>query len=140
MSTAGRYCKRRVCKRACPFPTGIPRPSVVWFKDTHLLDSHMESNTQPPDDSGPVGATSATINTTIATRLNTPPPARSGPATPTLGPGTPSPLEGEPYNTLTLGPLTRNDLKLLLTCEASNNNLTLPTSLVVMVDMNCKSH
>ncbi|KAK3851939.1 hypothetical protein Pcinc_041447 [Petrolisthes cinctipes] len=42
----------------------------------------------------------------------------------------------EPYNTVTLGPLTRNDLKLLLTCEASNNNLTLPTSLVVMVDMN----
>lgn len=52
----------------------------------------------------------------------------------------PSQTIAEPYNTLTLGPLTRNDLKLLLTCEASNNNLTIPTSVVVMVDMNCEYH
>ncbi|MPC27916.1 hypothetical protein E2C01_021105 [Portunus trituberculatus] len=98
-------------KRKC-----IPRPSVVWFKDTHLLDSHMESYAQPPDELGPMGATEAT-NTTVPTKLNTPlPPTRTDPhATPTLSPGSPSVAEGEPYNTLTLGPLTRNDLKLLLT-------------------------
>lgn len=47
-------------------------------------------------------------------------------------------FEGQPYNTLLLGPLQRRDLKLLLTCEAANNNLTLPTSVVVMIDMNCE--
>ncbi|XP_076059527.1 uncharacterized protein LOC143036161 [Oratosquilla oratoria] len=40
-----------------------------------------------------------------------------------------------PANTLNLGPLTRAHLKLLLTCEASNNNISLPTSSVVMLDM-----
>ncbi|KAK8399740.1 hypothetical protein O3P69_003634 [Scylla paramamosain] len=49
---------------------GIPRPSVVWFKDTHLLDSHMESHTHPPDELGPMGATDAT-NMTVAAKLNT---------------------------------------------------------------------
>jgi len=42
----------------------------------------------------------------------------------------------ESYNTLFIGPLGRQHLKMLLTCEASNNNLTLPTSTVVMIDMN----
>ncbi|XP_047486686.1 uncharacterized protein LOC125037552 [Penaeus chinensis] len=45
-------------------------------------------------------------------------------------------MTSESFNTLQLGPLTRHDLKLLLTCEASNYNRTLPTSAVVMVDMN----
>ncbi|XP_045130450.1 nephrin-like isoform X1 [Portunus trituberculatus] len=136
-SVVGPYHEGDMLVLTCVAHGGIPRPSVVWFKDTHLLDSHMESYAQPPDELGPMGATDAT-NTTVPTKLNMPlPPTRTDShATPTLSPGSPSVAEGEPYNTLTLGPLTRNDLKLLLTCEASNNNLTLPTSLVVMVDMN----
>ncbi|KAG7159874.1 Nephrin-like 19, partial [Homarus americanus] len=48
---------------------------------------------------------------------------------------TPSGFRGEPYNTLTLGPLDRGDLLTVLTCEASNNNLTQPTTDVVTIDM-----
>ncbi|XP_045604906.2 nephrin [Procambarus clarkii] len=43
---------------------------------------------------------------------------------------------GEPYNTLTLGPLTREDLQMVLTCQAANNNITQPPSLDVEVDLN----
>lgn len=121
------------------FVTGIPPPSVVWFKDTHLLDSQMESLTQFPTEPGPAVSSNAIFNTTYPVRLTTPS-SRSSNIAPTMGPGPPRLVAGEPFNTLTLGPLTRNDLKLLLTCEASNNNLTLPTSLVVMVDMNRESH
>ncbi|XP_068231364.1 neural cell adhesion molecule 2-like [Palaemon carinicauda] len=92
---------------------GSPPPLVVWFENTRLIDSHMES-----DDGDHHNAS-----------LNT------GSITETISSETSFELSGNPYNSLTLGPLTRKDLKLLLTCEASNNNLTLPTSVVVMVDM-----
>lgn len=106
------------------FPPGSPRPSVVWFRDTYLIDFNMES-----EETSPVIELASLNHTTV-------PPA---PYVTTLNTG-PSQTIAEPYNTLTLGPLTRNDLKLLLTCEASNNNLTIPTSVVVMVDMNCEYH
>ncbi|XP_066986853.1 nephrin-like isoform X2 [Macrobrachium rosenbergii] len=103
---------------------GSPPPLVVWFENTRLIDSQMESDeveqhnvTLAP---GPIAAAAASASTTSET----------------FSPETFLPeLSGNPYNSLTLGPLTRKDLKLLLTCEASNNNLTLPTSCVVMVDM-----
>ncbi|XP_064099783.1 nephrin-like [Macrobrachium nipponense] len=103
---------------------GSPPPLVVWFENTRLIDSHMESDEGDQQHnvtlaSGPI--TASTTSETLATETFPLP----------LLPE----LSGNPYNSLTLGPLTRKDLKLLLTCEASNNNLTLPTSVVVMVDM-----
>ncbi|XP_050738586.1 hemicentin-1-like [Eriocheir sinensis] len=134
-SVVGPYHEGDLLVLTCVAQGGIPPPSVVWFKDTHLLDSKMESLTQFPAEPGPAGGGNAILNTTLPARLTTPS-ARSGNIAPTMGPGPPRMAAEGPFNTLTLGPLTRNDLKLLLTCEASNNNLTLPTSLVVMVDMN----
>ncbi|XP_069163229.1 protein turtle homolog A [Procambarus clarkii] len=130
-SVAGPYQEGDMLVLTCIAHGGVPRPSVVWFEDTHLLDSHMESHevfqpvTQPPT---AITVTPVYKGSTPVTLL------QRSPATVTTSPSIPPAVE--PYNTLTLGPLTRNDLKLLLTCEASNNNLTLPTSLVVMVDMN----
>ncbi|XP_068225626.1 neural cell adhesion molecule 2-like [Palaemon carinicauda] len=92
---------------------GSPPPLVVWFENTKLIDSHMES------DNGDQ------LNITLNT----------GPTSETISSDTSLELNGNPYNSLTLGPLARKDLKLLLTCEASNNNITLPTSVVVMIDM-----
>ncbi|XP_042205382.1 nephrin-like [Homarus americanus] len=101
--------------------TGSPRPSVVWYKATQLLDSYMESQ--------------ASGNTTEE--------AHSVEGFTTLEPGPKEQEEepitayqGEPFNTLTLGPLSRGDLQLLLTCEAFNNNITSAASVSVSVDMN----
>ncbi|XP_071543726.1 uncharacterized protein [Panulirus ornatus] len=130
-SVVGPYQEGDMLVLTCVAHGGIPRPSVVWFEDTHLLDSHMESlnssnTTEVPSytpDTATFAAGPTLLNEVLAPH-STGPPSSSRAAV------------EEPYNTLILGPLTRNDLKLLLTCEASNNNLTLPTSLVVMVDMN----
>ncbi|KAK4301230.1 hypothetical protein Pmani_026617, partial [Petrolisthes manimaculis] len=130
----------------------LPRPSVVWFKDTHLLDSYMESQSgtlwnsiaaPPPLLSPNITFINTNNNNNMKNDNNAILPEAPLTTTITAPSGSLSIASGkseaktvEPYNTVTLGPLTRNDLKLLLTCEASNNNLTLPTSLVVMVDMN----
>lgn len=42
-------------------------------------------------------------------------------------------------NTLTIGKLQRSDLNARLTCQAANNNITIPVSTTVMLEMNCKS-
>ena len=47
----------------------------------------------------------------------------------------PPPELEEPQNVLTLGPLRRHHLHVVLTCEASNNNITTPISLAVAIDM-----
>ncbi|KAK7085758.1 hypothetical protein SK128_023705 [Halocaridina rubra] len=80
----------------------MPKPSVVWFKDTHLLDSHMESEdlehtTQSP--SLPILG-----NTTLAPGSITTP----HPVSTTFVLNT---KRKEPFNMLILGPLTRSDLK-----------------------------
>lgn len=41
-------------------------------------------------------------------------------------------------NTLTLPALTRSDLYLVLTCKASNSNLSVPLAAAVTIDMSCK--
>nr|XP_027211273.1 uncharacterized protein LOC113804579 [Penaeus vannamei] len=119
-SVVGPFQEGEMLVLTCLAHGGSPRPSVVWFRDTYLIDFNMES-----EETSPVIELASLNHTTV-------PPA---PYVTTLNTG-PSQTIAEPYNTLTLGPLTRNDLKLLLTCEASNNNLTIPTSVVVMVDMN----
>ncbi|XP_037799658.1 nephrin-like, partial [Penaeus monodon] len=119
-SVVGPFQEGEMLVLTCLAHGGSPRPSVVWFRDTYLIDFNMES-----EETSPAIELASQNHTTI-------PPA---PYVTTLNTG-PSQTTPEPYNTLTLGPLTRNDLKLLLTCEASNNNLTIPTSVVVMVDMN----
>ncbi|KAG7163316.1 Nephrin-like 2 [Homarus americanus] len=130
-SVAGPYQEGNMLVLTCIAHGGVPRPSVVWFEDTHLLDSHMESQDRVNTTAAPPPVSNTTTNSsgpTIQTIVNQTSTTRSSESL--------QHLTREPYNTLTLGPLTRNDLKLLLTCEASNNNLTLPTSVVVMVDMN----
>ncbi|XP_071532110.1 protein turtle homolog B-like [Panulirus ornatus] len=131
-SVVGPYQEGDLLVLTCIAHGGHPRPSVVWFEDTHLLDSHMESHESYNKTRIPTYESNTTM-------------FAAGPSIPTILNKTSTTHStkfssrhtgGEPYNTLTLGPLTRNDLKLLLTCEASNNNLTLPTSMVVMVDMN----
>lgn len=111
------------------FFAGTPSPQVVWYEGTHLIDSVMESD-EIVEDEITVNATfldeslSATSFPVTSQRSETDDPKAA--------------FDGLPFNVLTLGPLTRDHLKTLLTCEASNNNITLPTSQVVMVDMNCK--
>ncbi|XP_042873910.1 uncharacterized protein LOC122254330 [Penaeus japonicus] len=144
-SMVGPYLEGAMVELTCVAQGGKPRPAVVWYKATQLLDDIMESETA-------VDNTTLMYSSTTATTLT------QGPQTPastseeaatTLTPG-PSTTRtttttttvfstktmSESFNTLRLGPLTRHDLKLLLTCEASNYNKTLPTSTVVMVDMN----
>ena len=41
-------------------------------------------------------------------------------------------------NILTFERLTRDDLMMVLTCQATNTNLTDPASQTIAVDLNCK--
>lgn len=41
-------------------------------------------------------------------------------------------------NQLVIGSLQRHDLMAVFTCQASNNNYSLPTTSQVTVDLNCK--
>lgn len=41
-------------------------------------------------------------------------------------------------NELVINHLQRDDLMAVLTCQASNNNISLPTTATVTVDLNCK--
>ncbi|XP_068232123.1 cell adhesion molecule 2-like [Palaemon carinicauda] len=121
----GPYTEGDILKLTCIAHGGKPRPSVVWFEDTHLLDSHMESE----DEEKTTTQTPPGNTTTLSTRPTKLPPSSGSLSN--------DPHEEQsPKNTLILGPLTRSDLKLLLTCEAANNNITLPISVVVMVEMN----
>ncbi|XP_042203585.1 nephrin-like [Homarus americanus] len=115
-SVVGPYLEGDVIQLTCVAHGGSPRPSVVWYGDSRLLDTHMESDV--------LEATSETLGAVTVTTL--------GPGPTTTQPA----FGGEPFNTLTLGPLSRSHLKLLLTCEASNNNLTQPTTLSLTIDMN----
>ncbi|XP_068231410.1 protein turtle-like [Palaemon carinicauda] len=121
----GPYTEGDILKLTCIAHGGKPRPSVVWFEDTHLLDSHMES-----EDGEKTTTQTPPGNTTMVSTRPTKLPPSSGSLS-----NDPH-KEQSPKNTLILGPLTRSDLKLLLTCEAANNNITLPISVVVMVEMN----
>ncbi|XP_069174659.1 nephrin [Procambarus clarkii] len=48
----------------------------------------------------------------------------------------PTASTGIVYNTLTLGPLNRSQLLMELTCQASNNNVTLPVKATITLDLN----
>ncbi|KAF2363677.1 CD80-like immunoglobulin C2-set [Trinorchestia longiramus] len=131
----------------CVAQGGKPPPTVVWFEDTRLLDSLMESEITFATPASESSFLNSSTDLTTALNRNILYPLTSS-TTSDLPSLSVAPLtekvpdtirlmfEGKPYNTLTLGPLTRQDLKKLLTCEASNNNITLPTSVVVMIDMN----
>ncbi|XP_071525087.1 uncharacterized protein [Panulirus ornatus] len=151
-SLVGPYLEGDMVTLTCIAHGGRPRPSVMWYEQGQLLDSDMESEA-PQNTSDSLGPpTSATVHmTTTATdggddslpsrrrHASVPPPP---PPPPSLPPSSSSSLRpqpafgGEPFNTLTLGPLTRSHLKTQLTCRASNNNLTLPTAGAVVLDMN----
>ncbi|KAK8732569.1 hypothetical protein OTU49_006824, partial [Cherax quadricarinatus] len=102
---------------------GSPRPSVVWYRDSQLLDSEMESEASTSE----VEASNVVASLGQETQMTT-----STPWTTTPGPL----FGGEPYNTLTLGPLTRSHLQTVLTCAALNSNLTHPTTVGLTLDMN----
>ncbi|XP_076033061.1 uncharacterized protein LOC143020517 [Oratosquilla oratoria] len=171
----GPYPEGHVLSLTCIAHGGSPRPSVVWFNGTRLIDSRMDVPSlrlairpSPPSTfqslvtSAPTLPSSSPLYSIRSQRSSRSFPSlvdlenksnifnslvpveeeseasskgsSSGEEDPGLrerGPQKTYP----PANTLTLGPLTRQHLKLLLTCEASNNNLTLPTSSVVMLDM-----
>ncbi|XP_069953152.1 uncharacterized protein [Cherax quadricarinatus] len=152
-SVVGPYMEGDTPAITCVAHAGRPRPTVLWFQNTHLLDSHMESEVSENS----VETFSRVGMTTLSPVPPTPPVYREGPfnvltlatttALATLGkkrfntltlarPTEAPAFGGEPYNTLTLGPLSRKHLKMLLTCEASNNNITLPISIAVTLDMN----
>ncbi|KAA0202257.1 hypothetical protein HAZT_HAZT010396 [Hyalella azteca] len=127
----------------CVAQGGKPPPTVVWFEDTRLLENLMESEINYSASSMselvfPNISTeqSATLNKNFTTSDLAP--ISLAPHTEKIPDAIRLMFDGKPYNTLSLGPLTRQDLKKLLTCEASNNNITLPTSVVVMIDMNCE--
>ncbi|RWS25716.1 lachesin-like protein, partial [Leptotrombidium deliense] len=46
--------------------------------------------------------------------------------------------KGTTVNTLSLPPLKREDLMMVLSCKAFNNNITAPVSHTIAVDINCK--
>ncbi|PRD25487.1 UNVERIFIED_CONTAM: hypothetical protein NCL1_40780 [Trichonephila clavipes] len=46
--------------------------------------------------------------------------------------------EGVVRNEIEITSLQRHDLMAVFTCQASNNNITVPVSKYVTVDMNCK--
>ncbi|RWS12925.1 cell adhesion molecule 4-like protein [Dinothrombium tinctorium] len=46
--------------------------------------------------------------------------------------------KGTTVNTLSLSPLKRDDLMMVLSCKASNNNITAPVSHTIAIDMNLK--
>nr|XP_045585149.1 nephrin-like [Procambarus clarkii] len=122
-SQVGPYLEGEMVKLTCAAHGGSPRPTVVWYGDAHLLDSEMESDIS-------VSHSEALGVGHLSTLGTGPPGAATSPLPPRRA------FEGEVYNTLTLGPLTRSHLQVLLTCKAFNSNLTQATSSSLSVDMN----
>nr|XP_053650227.1 hemicentin-1-like [Cherax quadricarinatus] len=122
-SALGPFLEGEVAKLTCVAHGGSPRPSVVWYRDSQLLDSEMESEASTSE----VEASNVVASLGQETQMTT-----STPWTTTPGPL----FGGEPYNTLTLGPLTRSHLQTVLTCAALNSNLTHPTTVGLTLDMN----
>lgn len=157
----GPYLEGDTPSLTCVARGGSPRPSVLWYKDAQLLDGYMESGASgnSTEDEGHSAEDFAIHDlivptTTMLDQGQTITTLDSGPAAAattitldldleftTLDSGlrekAPVTMYGdEPFNTVTLGPLSRNDLQLVLTCEAFNNNITRPSSMAVVVDMN----
>ena len=110
--------------------------------DSEFNGSATESNSVPVNDSHALSLTKSVLQSVPPPGLPGSPDSSPVTAGVTGGQETADAVrkhfEGEQYNILMLGPLTRQHLKMLLTCEAANNNLTIPTSVVVMIDMNCE--
>ncbi|XP_050693474.1 nephrin-like [Eriocheir sinensis] len=107
-SVVGPYMEKEYATLTCLAEGGSPPPRVLWYLGDHLIDSQMDDD--PKDNMLRPGPTNTLIQ---------------GPHTKTTR-----------SNTLTLGPFTRTDLRRLVTCEATNTNLTSPLSAAVMIDMN----
>ncbi|KAK8405063.1 hypothetical protein O3P69_001559 [Scylla paramamosain] len=154
-SVVGPYLSGETVILTCTAQGGRPPPKILWLGNGRLLDSLMESqasgSTSEPL-SLPEGLTLGP-ETLITPKPPSPHsnilPSRShirlsdeaeAFSTSTLQPSTPlrpsSVHRGEPYNTLTLGPITRAHLNMRLTCQAVNSNLTQPASLTLTLDMN----
>ncbi|XP_045127702.1 nephrin-like [Portunus trituberculatus] len=119
VTQVGPYLEGQTVHLTCIARGGSPRPQVSWHSGTRLLDASMESDAEEVDvENTTTSPEAANLSLTAARRTQEPPPE----------------LE-EPHNVLTLGPLRRHHLHLVLTCEASNNNITSPVSLAVAIDM-----
>lgn len=127
-------------------PAGRPPPRVVWLGNGRPLDTVMES--QVMDDTSEdadysEGSSLATPRSASPASHSSPRPHKETEASSTVpAPSTALrswPARGgatAPYNTLTLGPLTREHLHMRLTCQAVNSNLTRPAALTLTLDMN----
>ncbi|XP_050734687.1 uncharacterized protein LOC127007559 [Eriocheir sinensis] len=116
VTRVGPYLEGEVVRFTCVARGGSPRPRVSWRAGTRLLDAKTERDG---------GDLDATTNSPEAAPLTLAPARRTQH----------QPKEEDPHSTLTLGPLRRHHLHLVLTCEATNNNITSPVSLAIAVDM-----
>ncbi|KAK7072466.1 hypothetical protein SK128_012312 [Halocaridina rubra] len=131
----GPYLEGDTIALTCIAHGGNPPAKVVWYEDGLTLDRNMESEIPEIETDIPemfLNTTGSSWPTKVWPTAQVPFMVPSGTSDEEGGGG------GEPYNTVVLGPLTRSDLKRVLTCEGTNNNITLPLSLVVNLDMNCK--
>ncbi|KAK8391044.1 hypothetical protein O3P69_017003 [Scylla paramamosain] len=120
VTQVGPYLEGQTVRLTCIARGGSPRPQVSWHSGTRLLDASMESDAEEVDaENTTTSPEAANLSLAAAARRTQEPPPE---------------LE-EPHNVLTLGPLRRHHLHLVLTCEASNNNITSPVSLAVAIDM-----
>ncbi|XP_068217398.1 nephrin-like isoform X2 [Palaemon carinicauda] len=104
---------------------GTPQPSIIWYEGSAIIDQIMESEEPEPQTEIPEANFNTSQNPWAAETTTPMTVVTSG-----------SLVAEEAFNTLNLGPLTRGDLKKLLTCRASNNNITAAVSATVMVEMN----
>ncbi|XP_066940172.1 LOW QUALITY PROTEIN: nephrin-like [Macrobrachium rosenbergii] len=119
----GPYLEGDIISLNCISHGGTPQPNIIWYEGSTIIDQIMESEE-------PVVTESPDVNFNTSQNLW---PAETTPVTlVTSGPL----VDAEAFNTLTLGPLARGDLKKLLTCRASNNNITAAVSTTVIVEMN----
>ncbi|XP_063887352.1 hemicentin-2-like [Scylla paramamosain] len=110
-SVVGPYLLGDVVVLTCIAHGGRPRPWVVWVEGSRVLDAEMESESY------------MNITDTLADGLNQTTNTLAGAQT------------EEPFNTLTLGPLTRGHLLMEFTCTAANSNLTVPAALQITLEM-----
>ncbi|XP_045117762.1 hemicentin-2-like isoform X2 [Portunus trituberculatus] len=110
-SVVGPYLLGDVVVFTCIAHGGRPRPWVVWAEGSRVVDAEMESESY------------TNITDTLTDNINQ-----------TTNMLTGAQME-EPFNTLTLGPLTRSHLLAEFTCTAANSNLTKPAVLQITLEM-----
>ncbi|CAL4120152.1 unnamed protein product, partial [Meganyctiphanes norvegica] len=113
-SVVGPFMEGDSSSLTCTAYGGNPHPRVLWFIGDRLIDNVMDHESEK-------------FFQVSNELLPVPTEAQHHKKRPRHMPVS---------NTMTLGPLSRDDLRSLLSCEVSNTNLTQPTTEAVMIDMN----